>query len=195
MTDREPGISALLDRESWHDERLQLHTILLDCGLGVQVKWAKLCYTHENNNVAIIQSTSRYCALGFFKGALLEEHDGTLVSPGKHSQAMRQLRFDNLSDIARSESLIRRLVEQAIRLEKDGRKIEFSEKENLVYPPELQNALDGDSDLAKAFNALTPGRRRGYVLHITEAKQSGTRLSRIAKCTPRILSGQGFNER
>lgn len=195
MTEYESDIAKLLDRENWHDERLKLHAILLECGLDVQVKWGKLCYSHQGGNVAIIHATKNYCALGFFKGALLKDTAGVLTSPGSHSQAMRQFRFEDLNRIAGCEGLIRHFVREAIHLELDGRKVDFDAKDNLVYPPELQDALNDDPELAKAFDDLTPGRRRGYVLHISDAKQSGTRVSRIRKCLPRILAGKGFNER
>lgn len=195
ITNIQPAIAKLLDRERWYGERRTLHAILLDCGLETEVKWGKLCYSHQGNNVAIIHATKDYFALGFFKGSLLEDAAGVLTSPGPHSQAMRQFRFEDVRAITGKEGLIREFVTMAIQLERDGRKVDFAEKFNPIYPPELQDALDNDPNLAQAFNDLTPGRRRGYVLHISDAKRSETRISRIAKCSPRILAGKGFNER
>lgn len=195
MTEHELDIAKLLDRKNWHHERRKLHSILIDCGLHVQVKWGKLCYSREGRNIAIIHATKSYCAIGFFKGALLGDETGALTAPGANSRAMRQLRFEELSEITTSEDSIRKFVKDAIQLEVDGSKVAFAEKDNPVYPPELQNALDADPDLAEAFASLTPGRRRAYVLHISGAKQSETRLARIERCSPRIRAGKGFNER
>lgn len=118
-----------------------------------------------------------------------------LVRPGQHSQAMRQLRFTSIVQIAASADLIRAYLEQAIQVEKDGLELAFDEKHSLDYPAELQDALDADPALAEAFAGLPPGRQRGYVLHVSAAKQSKTRASRVASCRPRIIAGKGQNER
>ncbi|MGR3592545.1 MAG: YdeI/OmpD-associated family protein [Limimaricola soesokkakensis] len=190
-----PEINDLLNKSNWQDERRRLRDIILDCDLDERVKWGKLCYAYEDSNVVIIYGMKNRCALGFFKGALLEDEDGVLVRPGKHSQAMRQLRFESLKEIEDSEDTIRCLINRAIQAEKDGLEIEFTEKDSLDYPGELQDALDDDSELAEAFDELTPGRQRGWVLHISDAKQSETRTRRIDQARPMIIAGKGRNER
>jgi uncharacterized protein YdeI (YjbR/CyaY-like superfamily) len=190
-----PEINDLLNKSNWQDERRRLRDIILDCDLDERVKWGKLCYDYEDSNVVIIYGMKNRCALGFFKGALLEDEDGVLVRPGKHSQAMRQLRFESLKEIEDSEDTIRCLINRAIQAEKDGLEIEFTEKDSLDYPGELQDALDDDSELAEAFDDLTPGRQRGWVMYISDAKQSETRTRRIDQARPKIIAGKGRNER
>lgn len=188
-------VKALLSRRNWQREREKLRDLILGCGLEEYVKWGKLCYTFKGSNVVIIYGMKNHCALGFFKGSLLEDKNGVLIQPGKHSQAMRQLRFKNLAEIADNQEEIRRLIQQAIRVENSGLKVEFGEKDNLEYPDELRDALDEDPKLAEAFDELTPGRQRGYVLHFLEAKQSEMRARRIEKCRSKIMAGKGYSER
>lgn len=190
-----PEVEALLSKSEWHKERQKLRSLILDHGLEESVKWNKLCYSYQGSNVVVIFAMKNYCAIGFFKGALLEDDKNLLVKPGDHSQAMRQLRFTELKEITDSESLIKDYIGKAIQAEKDGLEIDFGEKENLTYPDELQAILDGDAELAAAFDKLTPGRRRGYVIHFSDAKQSKTRIARIEKCRTKILSGKGYNGR
>ncbi|MDE9449798.1 YdeI/OmpD-associated family protein [Aliiroseovarius sp. Z3] len=190
----DPEVADLLKQTSWQDERRKLRDILRDCGLEERVKWGKLCYTYQDNNVAIIYGMKESCALGFFKGALLEDQNGVLIQPGKHSQAMRRLHFESLDEIERGEDMIRRFIGRAIKAEQDGLQVAFTEKDNLDYPDELQEALDDDPELAEAFDDLTPGRQRGWVLHFSSAKQSETRLRRIDKARSKIIAGKGWNE-
>ncbi|WP_306260022.1 YdeI family protein [Pararhizobium sp. IMCC21322] len=188
-------VENLLLKKNWHKERKKLRSLILDCDLDEEVKWGKLCYSYQDSNVVIIYGMKNYCALGFFKGSLLDDDTGFLVQPGKHSQAMRQLRFDNLDEISDSEDLIKDYIGKAIQAERDGLEVDFDEKDNLTYPDELQDVLDDDPEFAEAFDDLTPGRQRGYVLHFSDAKRSTTRSSRIEKCTAKILDGKGLNER
>ncbi len=190
-----PKVDALLNKPEWQEERKNLRALLLDCRLDEEVKWGKLCYLFQNNNVAVIFGMKAYCALGFFKGSLLEDPKGILVAPGEHSQAMRQIRFTQARDIHEQENTIRAYIQDAIELEKAGAKVDFSEKHELEYPEELQVALAGNVALKTAFEALTPGRKRGYILHFSGAKQSSTRASRIEKCIARILDGKGMHDR
>lgn len=190
-----PDVEKLLHKEKWYEERKTLRALVLGCGLDEAVKWRKLCYGFEGRNVVIIYGMKAYCALGFFKGALLEDKAKLLVSPGKHSQAMRQLRFAGLDEITASEDVIRAYVGKAMEAERDGLKVDFAEKDDLSYPDELQGALDDDPDLAAAFEGLTLGRQRGYVLHFSEARQSKTRTARIEKCRAKIIEGKGLNLR
>jgi uncharacterized protein YdeI (YjbR/CyaY-like superfamily) len=195
MNDTNPKVEALLSQPQWHNERKRLRAIALSCQLTESVKWGKLCYSAQNGNVAIIFSMKDYCALGFFKGSLLKDPEGILVAPGEHSQAMRQARFTQLSEIEAQAAILEAYLLEAIELEKAGAKVDFSEKHELAYPAELQTALDGNAALKAAFEALTPGRQRGYILHFSGAKQSSTRASRIEKCMPDILAGKGLNGR
>lgn len=188
-------IDDLLNQKNWQDERRKLRNILLDSGLEERVKWGKLCYAWEGSNVAIIYGMKNSCAVGFFKGSLLEDGDDVLVQPGKHSQAMRRLHFESLDEIEDSEDTLRRFIERAIQAEKDGLGVEFTEKDNLNYPDELQDALDDDPELAEAFEELTPGRQRGWVLHFSDAKQSETRARRVDNARSKIIARKGWNER
>ena len=188
-------VQDLLNQKNWQDERRKLREILLDSGLEERVKWGKLCYAWEGSNVAIIYGMKTSCAVGFFKGSLLEDEDGVLVQPGKDSQAMRRLHFESLGEIGDSEDTIRRFINQAIQLEKHGLEVAFTEKDNLDYPDELQDALDDDPELAEAFEDLTPGRQRGWVLHFSDAKQSETRTRRVRKARSTIIAGKCWNER
>ena len=190
-----PEVKELLNRRTWRDERRKLRAILLDCGLDERVRWGKLCYAFKESNVVIIYGMKNSCALGFFKGSLLEDEDGVLVQPGKHSQAMRRLHFESLEDIENNEGTIRRFVDRALQVEKDGAEVDFTEKDDLDYPDELQDALDDDPELAEAFEDLTPGRQRGWVLHFSDAKHSETRARRVHKARSKIISGKGMNER
>jgi uncharacterized protein YdeI (YjbR/CyaY-like superfamily) len=190
-----PEVKDLLNKTNWQDERRKLRDIILDCGLEERVKWGKLCFAFEDSNVVIIYGMKNSCSLGFFKGALLEDEDDLLVQPGKHSQAMRRLHFESLEGIVDGEATIRRFVDRAIQVEKDGLEVAFSEKDNLDYPGELQDAIDDDPDLAEAFDELTPGRQRGWVLHFSDAKQSETRKRRIDQARLRIIAGTGRDEK
>jgi uncharacterized protein YdeI (YjbR/CyaY-like superfamily) len=194
-SEQDGQVERLLAQSNWHEERKKLRSLILDCGLEENVKWGKLCYASEGSNVVIIFALKDYFALGFFKGALIDDERDILVRPGEHSQAMRQIRFAGLKDIVDSENMVRDYIGKAIQAEKDGLEVDFAEKDNLSYPDELQACLDDDQEFAAAFEALTPGRRRGYVLHISGAKTSATRMSLIEKARPRVLGGKGLNER
>lgn len=195
MDNINPEVDALLSKARWQEERKKLRAILLACQLTEEVKWGKLCYTFQKNNVVMIYGLKEYCALGFFKGALLNDANGILVTPGEHSQAMRQIRFTSLREIGETEASLKSYIHEAIELEKAGLKVDFKEKRELEVPEEFQEKLDEIPALRTAFEALTPGRQRGYVLHFSGAKQSRTRVSRIEKCIPRICAGKGLNDR
>ncbi len=195
MNDTNPKVEALLSQQQWHHERKRLRAIALSCQLSESVKWGKLCYSVQSGNVAMIFGMKDYCAFGFFKGSLLKDPERILVAPGEHSQAMRQARFTQLSEIEAQSAVFEAYLLEAIALEKAGAKVDFNEKHELAYPAELQTALDGNAALKAAFEALTPGRQRGYILHFSGAKQSSTRASRIEKCMPDILAGKGLNGR
>lgn len=190
-----PKVNALLNKTQWQEERKKLRAMLLDCQLTEDVKWGKLCYSFRETNVTMIYGMKAYCALGFFKGSLLKDPKGILVAPGEHSQAMRQVRFTQAQEIDALEATLKAYLHEAIDVEKAGLAVDFREKHELTYPEEFQLTLDGHPALKAAFEALTPGRQRGYILHFSGAKQSSTRVSRIEKCIPSILEGKGLNDR
>lgn len=191
----DPRVAMLLAQENWNAERRRLREIVLSTGLEERIRWGKLCYATAGNNVSVIFALKAYCAVGFFKGALLDDSHSRLIAPGKHSQAMRQMRFHGLAEIENARPILLSYLVSAIRLESNGARVDFRESPTPDCPDELRNALDDDLELAKAFAALTPGRQRGYMLHVSGAKQSKTRQARIQRCRERILAGKGLNER
>ncbi|MEZ5756582.1 MAG: DUF1801 domain-containing protein [Emcibacteraceae bacterium] len=196
MTDLKSKIDALLNHSSnWKEERKKLHQIILGCGLDEDVKWGKLCYTYKKSNVAMIYGLKDHCAIGFFKGALIKDKSTILQKPGDNSQAMRWVKFKNIEEISKLEPLLKDYLKEAIDIENSGLKIEFKEKNTLVFPEEFNQKLKEMPELKKAFNALTPGRQRGYNLYFSGAKQAKTRLARIEKCISPILDGKGLNDR
>ncbi len=178
----------------WQAELAALRSILLDCGLTEEFKWSSPCYTIDGGNVALLWGFKDSATLGFFKGVLLSDPQNLLIAPGENSRSSRVLRFTSLEEIAAQDNLIRSYIREAVELEKAGVKIELP-KDDLSYPQELIAALEADPDLQLAFEALTPGRRRGYVLHFSQPKQSATRQARIAKNRDRILAGKGMHDR
>lgn len=190
-----PKVEALLNKTEWQEERKKLRAMLLGCELSEDVKWGKLCYSFQKSNVAMIFGMKGYCALGFFKGSLLKDPKGILVAPGEHSQAMRQVRFTQAHEIDALEATLKAYLHEAVDVEKAGLSVDFKEKHELTYPEEFQLTLDSYPALKAAFEALTPGRQRSYILHFSGAKQSSTRASRIEKCVPSILEGKGLNDR
>lgn len=189
-----PKVDALLSKAEWQEERKKLRAIILDCQLTEEVKWGKLCYTFQKSNVVMIYGLKDYCAVGFLKGALLKDAAGILVKPGENSQAARWMKFNDVKEIAEMEPILRAYIDEAIEVEKAGLKVDFKEKDELVFPEELQDKFDENPALKTAFDALTPGRQRGYNLHFSSAKQSKTRVSRIEKCVQKILDGKGLND-
>ncbi len=180
--------------ERWPAELSALRKILVDCGLVETFKWRSPCYTHNGGNVATLWSLKDNAAIGFFKGVLLNDPEGLLVAPGEHSRSMRVFRFGTIGQIQAQESDIRGLAMQAIRLEETGATVDMP-KDDIEYPEELVAALEEDPQFQAAFEALTPGRKRGYALHFGQPKQSATRRSRIDRNRARILVGKGMHDR
>jgi uncharacterized protein YdeI (YjbR/CyaY-like superfamily) len=194
MSTPNPSVDAFVGRaKTWQGEIQKLRTILVGCGLDEDIKWGKPCFTFEGKNVAIIQPFKAHCSLMFFKGVLLEDTHGLLRSQGENTQSALRLEFTSAAQI--KKTVLESYVRQAITVEKEGREVEFKAKRELEFPDELTLVLKKDAKLAKAFNALTPGRQRAYVMHFTSAKQSQTRTARIQKCIPSILAGIGLNDR
>jgi len=190
------GIDAFYDGEMrWRDELLALRKILLDCGLVETFKWRSPCYTAgTGGNVALVWGFKDSATLGFFKGVLLADPQCLLAAPGENSRSSRVMRFTSTAEIAEREAAIRDLVAEATALEEAGAKVDLP-KDDLAYPDELVGALGQDPELRAAFEALTPGRRRGYLLHFSQPTQSGTRRSRIDRNRDRILAGKGMHDR
>ncbi len=179
---------------TWAHELAQLRRILRATELTETSKWGQPCYTVEGKNVVILSTLKDFAVLGFFKGVLLKDPEGLLVSVGKNSQSDMRLNFTDVQQVLDQEAAIKALVAEAIEVEKAGLKVEFK-KEPEPMPEELLQKFDEDPELKAAFEALTPGRQRGYILHISSAKQSKTRLARIEKHRERILSGKGMHDR
>jgi uncharacterized protein YdeI (YjbR/CyaY-like superfamily) len=193
VSTRNPRVDAFVSRaKTWRGEIEKLRSILLDCGLEEDLKWGKPCFLFEGRNVAIIQPFKGHCALMFFKGALLQDTHRLLRSQGENTQSAKRLEFTSEAQV--KKSVVKSYVQQAIAVEEAGLKVDFKAKRELQLPEELTRMLQKNPRLAKAFSALTPGRRRGYVLHFAAAKQSKTRTARIEKSMPKILAGVGPNE-
>jgi uncharacterized protein YdeI (YjbR/CyaY-like superfamily) len=179
---------------SWQKEMILLRGILLDCGLIEELKWGVPCYTYKGNNILILAAFKDYCSISFFKGALLFDSHSILKKPGENSQAARLIQFTDIQTIRDMELTIKSYVFEAIEVEKAGLKVDFKEKTELQFPEELIQLLDQNPTLKIAFEALTPGRQRGYNLYFTAPKQSKTRWTRIEKCIPQILKGKGLHD-
>jgi uncharacterized protein YdeI (YjbR/CyaY-like superfamily) len=178
----------------WTKALVGLRELLLSSGLVEEMKWGSPCYTLGGKNVVMLMSFRESCALQFFKGAALVDDEGLLESPGPNSRFGRFLKFRSIEEVLARKAVTRRLVEQAILLERAGKKVVVASAPEPV-PVELEQRLEADADLRRAFEALTPGRRRSHILHISGAKQSETRARRVDRCAPEILAGRGFNER
>lgn len=178
----------------WHDEKAALRTVLLSGGLEEQWKWRQPCYTHEGKNVAMIAPYVKHVALAFFQGVLLVDGAGLLVAPGKDSQSVRHLRFTSVGEIEELTAVISSYVAEAMAHASAGSVVEFPAKDQLKLPDELVERFVDVDGLEEAFMALTPGRQRGLVLHISGAKQSATRSSRVEKNIDRILAGKGIHD-
>ncbi len=176
----------------WQNELKYLRNLLLNSELIEDVKWGVPCYTLNNKNVILLSAFKEFCSLGFFKGVLIKDVNNLLTAPGENSQSVRQFRFTNLEDIKRYDSDIKSFIDQAIEIEKSG--LEIEKISNIVIINELQDIFDNDPNFKQAFEALTPGRQRGYTIYFSTAKQSQTRISRIEKSIPRIMEGLGLHD-
>jgi uncharacterized protein YdeI (YjbR/CyaY-like superfamily) len=194
MRTQNPKVDAFVSRaKTWPGEIQKLRSILVDCGLEEDIKWGKPCFMFEGKNLAIIQPFKDHCSLMFFKGALLQDTHGLLRSQGENTQSALRLEFTSETQI--KKAVVASYVKQAIAVEQRGLKVDFKAKRELELPQELTDILKRDRVLAKAFQALTPGRQRAYVMHFSDAKQSETRTARVEKCIPKILAGKGMNDR
>lgn len=190
-----PKVDSVISKEKkWQKEFETLRETILDCGLTEELKWGQPCYTFENANVVLIHGFKEYCALLFFKGTLLKDTKGILVQQTENVQASRQIRFTDLQQIVKMKATLKSYIKEAIKVEKSGVKVEFKKTTEFTVPDEFQDKLNKMSALKTAFNALTPGRQRAYLLYFSAAKQSKTRVSRIEKYIPQILAGKGMDD-
>lgn len=190
-----PKIDWFFEKDTtWQKEFKQLRTLCLDCGLTEELKWGCPCYTLENANVVLIHGFKEYCALLFFKGALLHKANGILIQQTKNMQSARQMRFTNLQEIVTMKSIIKAYIYEAIEVEKAGLKVNLKKTSDFTITEEFQNKLNKNVALKKAFEALTPGRQRAYLFYFSQAKQSKTRESRVEKSIPQILKGKGLDD-
>lgn len=178
----------------WQVAYKQLRKLILDCGLSEELKWGRPCYTYKQTNIVLIHGFKEYCALLFHKGALLKDTYNILIQQTENVQAARQIRFTNAQEIAGMEATLKAYIFEAIEVEKAGLKIDFKKTKEYTVPEEFQKKLDKTPELKSAFESLTPGRQRGYLLHFSQPKQSKTRTSRIEKCMVQILNGKGLND-
>ena len=194
MNKKNPNVDGIFRQErKWHEEFEALRTIALDSELAEELKWYQACYTLEGKNVVLIHGFKEFCALMFFKGALLKDPKRILVTPGQH-QSARQIRFTNFREIVKMRPTVKAYIREAIKVEKAGLKVKLKETADFTIPDEFQDKLDEIPALKAAFRALTPGRQRQYIFHFSQPKQSKTRESRVEKCMPQVLLGKGLND-
>lgn len=196
MTAKDPKIDAFIDDATrWRDEMKALRSILLDCDLGEELKWGKPCYTSEGGNIVILQPFKAHLSLMFFKGALLDDPEGVLRSQGEATRSALRIEFTSPEQVTELEGTLRSYVEEAVAVEKAGLEVPTKKVSEYEIPEEFEQRLLEDEEYRKAFDALTPGRKKGYLLHFSGAKKSETRERRIERCRPTVLQGKGFNER
>lgn len=190
-----PKVDFFFDEATkWQKEYEQLRTIILDCGLTEELKWGCPCYTFEERNIVLIHGFKEYCAILFFKGALLKDPDNILIRQTKNVQAARQVRFTSVDEIIKLKPVISAYVYEAIEVEKAGLKVKLKSTSAFAIPEEFQIKLDKSPALKKAFDALTPGRQRAYLFHFSQPKLSKTRAARVEKYLQHILNGKGLND-
>ena len=195
MNKTNPKVDFFFNKaRKWSEEYERLRTIVLDCGLTEELKWGCPCYTVQKRNVVLIHGFKEYCALLFFKGALLKDAEGFLVQQTANVQSARQIRFTSARQIVKMKTILKAYIRQAIEVEKGGLKVRFKKTAEFAVPEEFQNKLDANPSLKKAFKALTPGRQRAYLFYFSGAKQSKTRESRVEKCVQQILVGKGLDD-
>lgn len=180
--------------KKWQEELERLRMIILACGLSEELKWGVPCYTFQDRNIILIHVFKEYCAILFFKGALLNDANKILIQQTKNVQAARQVRFTNTREIAELEPTLKAYIYEAIEVEKAGLKVDLKKTSAYIIPEEFQNKLNKNPALKAAFTALTPGRQRAYILHFSAPKQSKTREARVEKSVKQILSGKGLND-
>jgi uncharacterized protein YdeI (YjbR/CyaY-like superfamily) len=196
MTAMNPKVDGYIRKsKKWQQELERLRAIVRDFQLTEELKWGTPCYTFGKSNIVLIHVFKEYCALLFFKGALLKDAKGILIQQTKNTQAARQIRFTDVRQIVEMEPILKEYIQQAIELEKAGSRVQFKKTADFPVPEEFRDKLESMPALKPAFAALTSGRQRAYLLHFSAPKQSKTRASRIEKCIKQILNGKGLNDR
>jgi uncharacterized protein YdeI (YjbR/CyaY-like superfamily) len=194
MNKMNPKVDGYLRKaKKWQEEMEKLRMIILDCKLTEELKWGKPCYAFQKSNIVIIQGFKEFCALLFCKGALLNDANGILKKPGENTQAGRRIPFTNVREVVEMEPILKAYINEAIEVEKAGLEVNFKKNPEPI-PEEFQNKLDEIPALKTAFDALTPGRQRAYILYFSAPKQSKTRESRVEKCMQQILNGKGLDD-
>jgi uncharacterized protein YdeI (YjbR/CyaY-like superfamily) len=195
MNRMNPKVDVFLSKaKKWQEELAQLRLVILDCQLTEELKWGVPCYSFQKKNIVLIHGFKEYCALLFVKGALLNDAKGILITQTENTQAARQIRFSSIRDIVKMKPVLKAYIKEAIEVEKAGLKVSFKKTTEFIIPEEFQNRLDEIPALKTAFDALTPGRQRAYILYFSAPKQSKTRESRVEKCIQQILNGKGLND-
>ncbi len=195
MNKMNPKVDGLLKKaKKWQEEFETLREIVLDSPLTEEVKWGQACYASDGRNIVLIHGFKEYCALLFFKGALLKDPKGILIQQTENVQSARQIRFTNVREITALKPTLKAYIQEAIEVDKAGLKVKLKKTSEFKVPKEFQKKLDEIPALKKAFAALTPGRQRGYLFYFSAAKQSGTREARVEKCMPQILKGKGLDD-
>jgi uncharacterized protein YdeI (YjbR/CyaY-like superfamily) len=195
MNNMNPKVDEFLSKaQKWQEEFERLRRIILDCQLTEEFKWGVPCYTFQKRNIVLIHGFKEYCAVLFFKGALLNDAKGILITQTENTQAARQIRFTNAREIVEMEPILKAYIYEAIEVEKAGLKVNLKKTIEFIIPEEFQKKLDEIPALKTAFDALTPGRQRAYILYFSQPKQSKTRESRVEKCMQQILNGKGLND-
>jgi uncharacterized protein YdeI (YjbR/CyaY-like superfamily) len=189
-----PKVDAIIAKSSWASEMAALREIALGCGLDEVIKWGQPCYSSRGRNIVLIHGFNDYCALLFFKGALIKDKHKLLVQQTENVQSARQIRFAGMADIVGREAVLKAYVLAAVEVENSGAKVEKKRAADMPWPVEMQERFARSPELAEAFAALTPGRQRAYLLHFAAPKQAKTREARIEKCTAGILAGKGLDD-
>ncbi len=190
-----PKVDFYFDKaKQWQEEIRQLRSIVLDCELNEELKWGVPSYTFQKSNIVLIHVFKEYCALLFFKGALLDDVHGILVQQTENTQATRQIRFTSVQEIIALQATVKAHIYEAMEVEKSGLKVQYKQTAEFALSDEFKQKLDENPALKIAFEALTPGRQRGYHLYFSAPKQSKTRISRVEKCMEQILNGKGLDD-
>ena len=195
MNSKNPRVDFYFDKsEMWQEEYRKLRMIALDCGLSEELKWGCPCYTFQKNNIVLIHGFKGYCAFLFFKGVLLNDAQGILIQQTANVQAGRQIRFTSIKEIVEQESILKAYIYEAVEVEKAGLEVILKNTTEFCISEEFQQKLDEIPALKTAFESLTPGRQRAYILHFSQPKQIKTREARVEKYIPQILSGKGLDD-
>ncbi len=195
MNTMNPKVDVFINEsKKWGEEFKKLRMIVLDCQLTEELKWGVPCYTFQNSNIVLMHGFKEYCALLFVKGALLKDVNGILIQQTENVQAARQVRFTNVREIDKLETILKAYIYEAIEVEKSGLKVKYKKAAEFPIAEEFQTKLDENPELDNAFYALTPGRQRAYLLYFSTPKQSKTREARVEKCMEQILNGKGLND-